>query len=86
MNGKFEGEVVTVNLFDKLYKVTLCDEEYHGGRRAITGILHDGEPFATLTVNIPEVPLADNEVLIKNWSENEQFANACRDCGIWEVL
>jgi hypothetical protein len=36
-------------------------------------------PYATLTTNIPEVKLGENEVLIKNWTENKRLANHLRD-------
>ena len=45
---------------------------YPNGRTAIQ--LYDaeiGDPIATATVNIPDEPLPDNHVFIKNWSENE---------------
>ena len=33
--------------------------------------VNDGEQVAVATTNIPEVPLKEKEVLIKNYSENE---------------
>lgn len=46
--------------------------EYDNGRRALMLIdAVDGSPIAKATVNIPEQPLAKNEVFIKGWSENE---------------
>lgn len=47
-------------------------QKYGNGRTAIQ-ILDavDKEPYATATVNMPDVLLADNEVLIKDYSENE---------------
>ena len=33
--------------------------------------ISEGEPVTTATINIPEVPLESNEVIIKNYSENE---------------
>lgn len=56
---------------------------YANGRTAITLVAsrtHDedpdmmvfeGEPIATATTNIPEADVADDEVIIKNWSENK---------------
>lgn len=35
-----------------------------------------GEPVATATVNIPEIQVADDEVLIKDYSENEGMLDA----------
>lgn len=63
----------------------LCDivfGKYGNGRTAIEligaeGSEWEGEPVAIASVNIWQAPLKDNEILIKNWSENE---------GILEVL
>ncbi len=55
----------------------VCDK-YHNGRTAIQLVASEndedvceGEPIATATVNIPSASLASDEVLIKNYSENE---------------
>ena len=48
--------------------------EYPNGRTAIA--LKDaktGEPFGKFTVNVPEVYLEDDEILVKTWSENEEW-------------
>ena len=34
----------------------------------------DGEPISTCTVNLPDEPLGDGEVFIKDYSENEGMA------------
>jgi hypothetical protein len=44
---------------------------YQNNRLAIQLDTLEGEPYAVLTVNMPDVLLADNEVLIKDYSENE---------------
>ena len=44
--------------------------------------LTDGAPVATATVNIPDVELGENEVLIKNYSENEGMLEALEKGGI----
>lgn len=41
-----------------------------------------GEPVARATVNIPEVDLEPNEVIIKNYSENEGMYQALFEAGI----
>ena len=43
-----------------------------------------GEPYCTATVNMPEVPLAEGEVLIKNYSENEGVLAALVAAGVVE--
>jgi hypothetical protein len=45
---------------------------YSNGRTAIELIdAEDNMPYAVATVNLPDVLLAENEVLIKDYSENE---------------
>jgi len=44
----------------------------------------DFSPFATLTVNIPDVKLGEDEILIKGWSENEPVADAAMKTGWFE--
>lgn len=50
---------------------------YDNGRLAITLVSEmddlpgEFEPFATATVNLPNSPCPENEVWVKNWSENE---------------
>jgi len=52
--------------------ITLKQHHYSNGRLAIKAVNCDtDEPVACLTVNIPEIPLAPDEVLIKDYSENE---------------
>ena len=56
-----------------------CEVEfkyYFNGRIAIQlSDIEDGAPVATATVNVPNEPLADNEVVIKDYSENEGMLN-----------
>ncbi len=53
---------------------------YGNGRTAIELLIAEndlenedlkGEPVAVATVNCPEFPLGTNQILIKDWSENE---------------
>jgi hypothetical protein len=43
-----------------------------------------GEPVARATVNIPDVPIPDGTVLVKDWSENEGIRHALVDAGVIE--
>lgn len=57
----------------------------HGGRTCLQ--LYDEEdylPYATATANLPDVPLDDDKVLIKNYSENEGLSSALQKGGITE--
>lgn len=52
--------------------VTIALRKYENDRIAIQlNDATDGHPYAVATVNMPDVLLADNEVLIKDYSENE---------------
>jgi len=54
------------------YDCTLTKHQYENGRVALCLNETDtGEPFCVASVNIPEFNLRSNQVLIKNWSENE---------------
>lgn len=53
-------------------------ERYDNDRIALK-LIHaeEGDPIATATINIPEYPVPEEHVLIKDWSEN---------CGMVESL
>jgi len=79
-----DGKLLKVSMFGKTYNTVFSTARYKGGRIAIELIGEkDGEPFAMLTVNIPEVPLKEYEFLIKNWSENEDIAKAALASGFF---
>ena len=70
-----EREQVTKLIKKLRYKEWNCllqEGQYPGGRVALfLTDEDDGEPVSTCTVNIPSCALDDNEVLIKDYSENE---------------
>lgn len=54
------------------YNVRLKFAKYNNGRTAIEIIdVEDGCPVMMATVNLPEAVINDDEVIIKNYSENE---------------
>jgi hypothetical protein len=60
---------MTYNLFDKDYQVHVQKSEYRNGGIAIQLTdAEDGTPFATATIWVEG--LTENEVAIKNYSEN----------------
>lgn len=62
MNEKiYEIDGERVHLYRSTYR--------EGGRIALYLVCVDGAPCTTLTVNVPEAPLGENELLIKNWAE-----------------
>ena len=46
----------------------------------------NGEPIATATVNLPELPLKEGQCFIKNYSENEGMVNALVAAGLVEEI
>ncbi len=56
---------------------------YDNGRIALRLVDEEG-PVATATVNLPEEPLAADEVAIKTYSENEGMLESLLDAGIVE--
>lgn len=61
-----------ITAHEQTYSVTVKLGKYANGRTAIQlDDVNEGCPYATATVNIDHVLLADNEVLIKDYSENE---------------
>jgi len=65
------------------YQCTLKVEAYSNGRTALCLIdAEDGSPVCTATINVPEVELKPNEVIIKNYSENEGILDVLVNAGI----
>lgn len=67
------GETLAVNI-----------GEYAGGRPAIQ--LDDnetGEPYLTISVNVPHAEIADGEILAKTWSENESLRGPLLASGLF---
>lgn len=65
----------TINAFGNDVAIELVTQEYQNGRTAIQAIdLSDHCPWGTLTVNVPEVELEDDEIIVKTYSENEAWA------------
>ena len=62
-------------------------ENYCNNGRMCLDLVTDDEiqePFATLTVNIVEARLEENEIIVKTWSENESIAKAALETGLFE--
>ncbi len=54
------------------YTVILTGGSYANGRKAIRILdAEDGSPVMTATVNVPDEHIEPDEVIIKNYSENE---------------
>lgn len=67
--------------------LTLKSHRYANGRLAIQAIDCDtGEPVAMMTVNLPDVSLAPDEILIKDYSENQGVLKTLYRAGLVEPL
>lgn len=56
---------------------------YSNGRKALTlSDAEDGEPVATASVNIPSCWIDHDEIIVKNYSENEGMLKALIDAKI----
>ena len=65
-------KVFSLTAFGHKRSITVKVDRYLNNRIALQlNDAIDGQPYAVATVNMPEVLLADNEVLIKDYSENE---------------
>lgn len=74
-----------INIHTKYYsgEIKLQFAQYSNGRTAIC--LTDavtGEPVMTATVNLPDEPLVEGEVIIKDWSENEGIMTSLMNAGV----
>lgn len=58
------------------------DRYREGDRVVITLMDEDGAEYVRATVNIPEIPLPDDLVLIKDYSENAGVLDALVEAGI----
>lgn len=56
---------------NKYYEVVVQKKQYSNGRPALVLLdFEDGSPYATATVNLPELNLEDNQTFVKSYSEN----------------
>lgn len=63
-------------------EVTVQLGTYGNGRVAIELYTLEGEPFMVASVNVPSVHLEEDEVIIKDYSENEGVLNFLEDNNI----
>lgn len=73
------------------YRCSVELAKYKNGRLALQLVaaeadaergLFKGEPIAMATINIPEIALNANEVIIKDYSENEGMLEVLQEAGI----
>lgn len=82
---KLREEPFEIEIFGEKYIVQMVAGWYEDGTRGIQLIVvEDGSPFGKLTVSVPGTKLADDEILVKTWSENEPLAQAILPLGFFE--
>ena len=64
---------------------TLAFSEYENGNTAIV-LMDGGTHYAVATLNDPELELEADQVLIKDYSENEGMVKALQDAGLVQPL
>ena len=58
---------------------------YANGRKALALVdVVSREPIANATVNLPEHDCGDDEIFVKDWSENASMVDALLDAGLIE--
>lgn len=80
------GKILKVSAFGTAYTTVFTVDRYRlTNAPAIELVMvDDGELFCTLTCNIPGTILADNEILVKTWSENEEVAECALASGLFK--
>mgnify|MGYP005854066649 CR=1 FL=1 len=63
------------------YTYVVIKRHYAANGRKSVDALTD-EPNVVATINVPEVPLAPNEAIIKTYSENEGILEALVEAGV----
>ena len=72
-----------MNVKFKKWNCKINVREYGNGRTALQLVdAKTSEPIATATVNVPDEHLEENEILIKNYSENTGMLAALVGAGI----
>ena len=68
----------------KGYTLSVEMTRYAGNDRQAIQLIdtEDGDLYCTATVNMPDMDLGDNEVAIKNWSENEGILECLQANGV----
>jgi hypothetical protein len=64
--------------------VKIVLQTYTNGRLAVGLLDEEGDNFATLTTNLVDQDLADGEIFVKTWSENEDAAAGALESGLFK--
>jgi hypothetical protein len=81
-----QSPTFTLHRFGESWKLSVLTDHYlHGGRLAVQLLCEDGEPFATVSVNVDGVRLATDEFVFKTYSENEGLLEVMLAAGFVEL-
>jgi hypothetical protein len=78
-----DGKFLDVNFYGEIHHTNIHITQYGSSRIAILLQEQDGEPFGTLTVNLPDEEIEDGEIIVKTWSGNEPLADAAMKSGLF---
>jgi len=82
LNEEVQGKSFTLNLFGEETPVSFSFDHYMNGGLFV-GLVDEEGPYADVSVNLPEsANLPPDEFFLKNWSENEDLANALIKSGM----
>lgn len=75
-------QTITHTQWGETFTLAPIIARYDNGRTAVSLVVEStGEPFATVTVNVPDAELAEGELLVKDWAENEQIVDTLTEAG-----
>jgi hypothetical protein len=66
------------------FPVKIVTQMYGNGRLAIELLDEEGDSYTTLTTNLVDQDLADGEIFVKTWSENEDAAWGALKSGLFK--
>jgi len=78
-----DNKIKAQEIVFKEWKCKLVFRQYGNQRIAIELIeVGTNEPIAVATVNLPNIPMKDNEIAIKDYSENETMLDVLISAGV----
>jgi|GEM_PF-4538587 len=83
--GQMRQRAITPMYFDYNGERVKIEKIYYqnNNRIALRVFDKDGTPLATLTCNLPDEELAEDEFFVKTWSENGPISEAARQSGLF---
>lgn len=83
--NKFRSKKIMVSMYGSTFNVVLRPVTYLKNNRVALAVREeDGSPVGSLTVNLPDFPLGEREIFVKDWSENEELAKSMLASGLFK--